>query len=78
MQLLDPIHLIEVTIYSKLMSEFMETFKSYHIDMRYVLLMMFLYFIWGRLDINMEKILALVFPKGENMSSLTIPCHKKK
>ena len=78
MQLLDPIHLIEVTIYSKLMSEFMEVFKSYHIDMRYVMVMMFLYFIWGRMNINMETIMESVFRKGENMSSLTIPCHKKK
>ena len=73
---LDPTHLIEAAIYSKLINELSEVFKNNNIDMRYIFLLMFLFYVISKTSI-VNNVTQLII-RNSKMSSLTIPSHKKK
>jgi hypothetical protein len=73
---LDPAHLIEAAIYSKLINELSEVFKNSNIDVRYIFLLMFLFYVISKTSI-VDNIKHIINYNSKN-SSLTIPGHKKK
>ncbi len=73
---LDTTHLIEAAIYSKLINELSEVFKNNSIDMRYIFLLIFFFYVISRTSI-VNNVIRLVICNNKT-SSLTIPGHKKK
>jgi len=73
---LDPIHLIEAAIYSKLINELSEVLKKNKIDMRYIFVSIFLFYLIKR--INVLDNIKHIINRNSKISSITIPGHKKK
>ena len=73
---LDPTHLIEAAIYSKLINELSEVLKNSKIDIRYIFVSIFLFYLITRINV-LDNIKHLIH-RNNKISSLTIPAHKKK
>lgn len=73
---LDPTHLIEAAIYSKLINELSEVLKKNIIDIRYIFVSIFLFYLITRINV-LDNIKHLIH-RNNKISSLTIPAHKKK
>jgi hypothetical protein len=73
---LDPVHLIEAAIYSKLINELSEVFKNRNIDIRYIFVSIFLFYLITRINV-LDNVKNLIHSNNK-ISSLTIPGHKKK